>query len=83
MGIFSPSLFSLPSIPDKTALLTTILLLVGFIIVEWNGRTRQFAIENLGQGWKRPYRWATYIGISFAIIYLGAFDEGHFIYFQF
>ncbi|MFY0591958.1 MBOAT family O-acyltransferase [Roseivirga sp.] len=83
IGLFSFSIFSGLGLPNINGVYTTILIVIIFILIEWNGRTRLFAIENLGYGWKKSYRWAVYICITFAIIYLGAFDEGRFIYFQF
>ncbi len=80
MRLTSHSFFPIPYLPD---LLTTILLVVSFMVVEWTGRTKQFAIEEIGRRWKRPYRWSLYLGLLFSVMYWGVFDEAHFVYFQF
>lgn len=78
-GIFSKSLFSLPEVElDK---LGWYLLL--FIVLEWAGRHHHYAIEKLGLSWKRPLRWAMYIGFLFFILSWGADKQQSFIYFQF
>jgi D-alanyl-lipoteichoic acid acyltransferase DltB (MBOAT superfamily) len=61
---------------------TLLLLLSGFIIVEWIGRDGQYAIAKLGLNWKRPIRYLMYYSIIFLIIWFGG-SEQEFIYFQF
>ncbi len=80
-GIFSFSLFTLPTIQNKLELVTIFLILI-FILIEWNGREGQYAIYDLGLKWKSPFRYAMYISIIVAIIMLGG-KEQQFIYFQF
>ena len=46
-GIFDLSLFSFPSEVMSSKLQICLLLVVGFVIVEWVGRRGEFAIENL------------------------------------
>lgn len=62
--------------------LTTIILIVIFVIVEWNGREGQYAISNIGLKWKSPARYAIYYLIIIAIYWFGG-KEQQFIYFQF
>lgn len=76
--IFSWSTFTFPDLFPKTV---AVLLLL-FIFIEWHGRERQFAIQNLGQSWIRPFRYTLYYAIIFAIIWFGG-KEQQFLYFQF
>jgi len=80
--IFSSSLFVFPKFPEMPSALTTILLVILFLLVEWQGREQQYALANLGVKWHRTLRWAMYYGIIFAIIYFAG-EEQQFIYFQF
>ncbi len=59
-----------------------ILLVVGFMFIEWIGREDNFAIEKLGLRWPKPVRWAFYYLLGFLVfLYFG--KEEQFIYFQF
>ena len=80
--IFSPSLFGIPSFTRMDKALTTTILIVIFVLVEWFGRENQYAIENISTKWKRPFRHALYYSIIFAIFWFGG-KEQTFIYFQF
>jgi alginate O-acetyltransferase complex protein AlgI len=79
-GIFSSSLFSIPSgIGINPAIVFLVCL---FFIIEWFGREQQYAIANLGSKWLRPLRWGMYYAIIYAIFnYIGS--DQQFIYFQF
>ncbi len=82
--IASLSLFSIPAfdIRGEVRFFVTLALLFVFIIVEWQGREYQYAIQETGFTWKKPFRYAMYYSIAFAIIwFLG--EEQEFIYFQF
>jgi hypothetical protein len=59
-----------------------IILLVGFILVEWKGRDQNYALANLANNYKRPFRFLIYYAIIISII-LWAGKEQQFIYFQF
>jgi len=76
--IFSTSLFSIPAIVPKFA----IILILIFIIIEWLGRENQYAIEKLGIKWYKPLRWAFYYCLIFTVYYFAG-KEQQFIYFQF
>ena len=78
MGIFSSSIFTVPQILP----ISTILLLMFFVIIEWLGREQQYAIANLGFKWPRPVRWTIYYCFIIAILFF-ADKEQEFIYFQF
>ena len=82
-GIFSPSLFTIPDFSGVNKAFAIIILVIGFMLVEWQGRENQYAIEKLGINIKWPLRWAIY---SFIIFLIGIFiqtKETPFIYFQF
>ncbi|WP_111682646.1 MBOAT family O-acyltransferase [Winogradskyella tangerina] len=76
-GTFNASLFSWVEIFPTTILA----LLALFLVIEWLGRSYEYAIENL-DFMKRPVRWSFYIAL---IVLMFAFtgEEQEFIYFQF
>lgn len=77
-GIFTPSLFTVPTIlPVKIIVLTAI-----FMIIEWLGREQQYAIANVGIAMPRAVRWGFYYAVILAIFYFVGTDQ-QFIYFQF
>ena len=76
--IFSSSTFNIQEIRPRN----TTLLIIGFLVIEWYGRGQQFAIQNLGIQWKRPFRYALYYAIIILIFWFGG-KEQEFIYFQF
>ncbi len=80
--ILSSSLFNIPKFPGIKSPLDTILLVMIFILIEWIGREREFAIQSLGIKWKRPLRYIMYYVIILAILWFGGKDQ-EFIYFQF
>ncbi len=79
--IFSSSLFSVPFFRGLTGALTTIILTLVFVFIEWIGRERQYAIAGLDR-WRNPIRWAFIYTIILAIFWFGG-KEQPFIYFQF
>ncbi|MFC0516042.1 MBOAT family O-acyltransferase [Mucilaginibacter angelicae] len=82
-GIFSRSLFSVPQLDvNKAQLLELIILIFAFIIVEWQGRENQYAIEKLTWLRRRGYRLAFYYTLIM-VIFLFTGKEQQFIYFQF
>jgi alginate O-acetyltransferase complex protein AlgI len=81
-GILSTSFFEMPKFSGMYNALITIILVGVFVIIEWLGREGQYAISNLGIGWKRPIRYAMYYAIVIAIFWFGG-KEQQFIYFQF
>jgi hypothetical protein len=62
--------------------LTTLILMFGFVIIEWSGRSEQYAIARLGFTWKRSIRHAMYYSIILAIFWFMG-EQQQFIYFQF
>lgn len=81
-GIFSLSLFTIPKMTGMENALTTIILVVIFIFIEWQGRNGQYAIASLGKNWHRSLRYAMYYAIIIAIFWFGG-NKQEFIYFQF
>ena len=81
-GIFSMSLFEIPEFPGIKRSVTTIILVVLFVLIEWICREGQCVISHLVAKWKSPVRWAFYYTIIFAIFWFGG-KEQEFIYFQF
>ncbi len=78
-GIFSPSLFKAPDTLPEDA----VFIMIGiFILLEWIGRSGQYAIETIGLRWPRPWRFLFYYLIIVLIfLYRGIGQD--FIYFQF
>ncbi len=75
-GMFSKSLFAVPSVPIKTLLFVLVML-----VVEWIQREREhgFAMEGIKLG---VLRYTCYIAVLVVIFIFGVFNE-MFIYFQF
>lgn len=76
--IFSPTLFSIPSVLP----LKILLLLFIFVVIEWLGRENNYAIEKTGLTWPRLSRWSFYYLIMLIIFFEGG-GAKPFIYFQF
>ena len=81
-GIFSKSLFSLPQLSNTTDALILLILIIFFFVVEWFGRAKEHALEQVFSKSKRYYRLAFYYSIVFLIFYFNG-EEQQFIYFQF
>jgi alginate O-acetyltransferase complex protein AlgI len=86
--IFSYSLFKFPYFYESGTLISIfplklVLLIFLFILIEWNGREDNYAIEKFGLRWNTIIRWSFYLFLILAIFYLGNFKENVFIYFQF
>jgi D-alanyl-lipoteichoic acid acyltransferase DltB (MBOAT superfamily) len=76
--IFSHSILLPPSIFPKTPFIFIFI----FIVIEWIGRENKFAIQTIGQTWKRSTRWSFYYMLIITIVlFMG--KEQQFIYFQF
>ncbi len=81
-GIFSSSLFTVPEFEGTKGAVVVMILVVFFMMIEWIGRERQFAIQHLNQRWNKPLRFGFYYSIMICIfIFYGSKQE--FIYFQF
>lgn len=64
-GIFSKSLLQVPNFKDFKESLVTILLIGGFLLIEWLGREGKFAIERIDNSLNRPLRWFFYAFLIF------------------
>ncbi len=82
-GIFSISLFTLPDFAGRSGAISTIILVIFFIIIEWVGREQQYAIEKSFIIRSRILRWGVAYLIVLTILVFGNFKENSFIYFQF
>lgn len=80
--IFSSSLFTFPKFVGMSKALDVIILICIFMFIEWMGREGQFAIQNIGLKWKKPFRFLFYYTIIILIFWFGG-KEQQFIYFQF
>ena len=81
--IFSYSLFTIPEFDKVGLAVSTTMLIVFFIVVEWTGRTHSFAIEYLLSGKSKVVRWSFY---SLILGMIGMYMQtggSPFIYFQF
>lgn len=81
--IFSPSLFTIPDFPRKSAALITLALIVFFVLAEWYGREGKYALSRIDLHFNRFSRWAVYMVIVFIIALYMVTEETPFIYFQF
>jgi alginate O-acetyltransferase complex protein AlgI len=80
-GIFSPTLFNIPSWIGAAEVFYMIVIGL-FVLIEWIGRENEYAISNIGFVSKRVFRWSFYLILIFSIIVLAG-NEQEFIYFQF
>ena len=81
-GIISVSTFQIPDLLGKEEVQTTVILTISFIILEWLGRKREFAIAKMGEKWVWPLRYSFYYLIIISIFWFGGKEQA-FIYFQF
>lgn len=77
--IFSDSFFTKPEFITGNV---TVLILI-FLVIEWNGRKNHYAIETFGIQRSRFVRWSFYYLIVLAILLLKPAEDQPFIYFQF
>ena len=82
-GIFNKSLLTMPNFRGLQAATVTLILVAGFMLVEWLGRDQQYALAKLGSKFSRPVRWVMYSVIIFFIGMYMQTEETPFIYFQF
>lgn len=80
--IFSASLLTTPQIIGPKNAISTIIIIVIFVMIEWFGREDQHALARLGLNWKRPPRYAMYYLFVLAILWFSDRQQ-EFIYFQF
>jgi alginate O-acetyltransferase complex protein AlgI len=81
--ICSSTLFAVPTFAGRDKAVAVLTLIAFMMVIEWNGREGQYAIQDFGNKWKRVYRWSFY---AFLVFLMGVFmptNETPFIYFQF
>lgn len=81
--IFSPSVFTIPNFSGIGKSITTIFIIIIFIIIEWIGKEYQYGIQFLEKQKYEIVKISVYYLIIIAIIMFGNFNENEFIYFQF
>lgn len=85
--IFSKSIIMFPKIPSSsifgvsTAVIVAGLLIL-FLITEWLGRHKEFALQNIENILSKKWRYAMYYTFVFLILFFSGSDQ-QFIYFQF
>ncbi len=81
-GIASKTLFDMPNF-NLNSLALKVIGLIGFLIViEWNNKSNNHALETLFKTKHKLVRWGFYYVLIFMILYFYG-DEKQFIYFQF
>ncbi len=76
--MLSDTLFSIPTLRPSDVMLYILIL----VVVEWFGREKEHALQNLEKYVGRPLRWLVYFAIAMVIL-LYSGEEQEFIYFQF
>jgi alginate O-acetyltransferase complex protein AlgI len=82
--IFSRSLFKIPYFPGIGNCYPLLALILLFLLIEWRGREKDYAIKDFGFSWPRPFRWTFYYALLFVLYYYAlSGSNSQFIYFQF
>lgn len=77
-GFINGSIFLLPQVMP----VYLFVLIIFFFMIEWTGRTHDFAISSVGLNWPKTFRWLFYFALILCILFYGGKDQ-KFIYFQF
>ena len=80
--LFSPSLFTLPSLLSDTQMIVVLVNIVLFVAIEWMGREKEFALQIIDKVPIPVKVVSTYILAVFIILFMNA-GQYEFIYFQF
>jgi len=80
--ILSTSIFELPKFSGMSKALIISTLIGIFLLIEWQGRENQYAIEKFGLKWRKTFRWSFYF-IIITTLFIFSGKEQQFIYFQF
>ena len=84
LGILSPSILTVPYFSGMRHAFFTLITISIFIIIEWFGRSEEYAIANIQTMQKGHQRWFLYMALIVVIVTLGNIsDSVEFIYFQF
>lgn len=82
-GLLSSSLFSVPKLYNMPYAVTTLLLILVFIVMEWHGRQWEFAIQHIAVQRPKAVRWFMYAALVFSILLFMPSAKNAFIYFRF
>jgi len=83
-SIFTPSLFSIPYIDINEGYLSLLIMILCFLIIEWNGRNYSFSFEIIEKVKQKAVRWVVYFCLLILIYFTVNNEENlEFIYFQF
>jgi D-alanyl-lipoteichoic acid acyltransferase DltB (MBOAT superfamily) len=83
-GMFNASLFSLPLFDERREAFKLLLLILGFVVLEWKGRSQQYGLQNFGLKWNTIIRRLFYSGLALWILWSQmSHTSNQFIYFQF
>ncbi len=80
--IFSSSFFTIPEFRFMENSYVVGVLVIFFLLIEWFGRSGDFALKNLLKGHSKPFRWSFYYFLILIMLYKSG-QEQTFIYFQF
>ncbi|MBN7812917.1 MBOAT family protein [Algoriphagus sp. H41] len=81
-GIFTQGLFSLPHFQGMTDAAYTVLYVCLMIVIEWQARNEEYALETIDTKLSKPLRYLGYYSLI-ALIFFSLGQEQEFIYFQF
>ncbi|MCW3804130.1 MBOAT family O-acyltransferase [Plebeiibacterium marinum] len=82
LSMFSVTIFSVPMFLGMKKALLVLVIVMCFLLIEWKGRSCQYAIEKLWVDWHVLLRYTIYSIIIFMIVIFNG-SEQEFIYFQF
>ena len=80
--IFSKTLFEIPEFQGEKKAIEITLLILAFVLMEWNSRENKHTLANSGVNWKRPLRHLFYFILLILIFWYDNVEQ-EFIYFQF
>lgn len=81
-NMFSMSAFTLPQVEGKLGALITLGFVFVMMLIEWMGKSGNYAIERVGQSMPKFARWTFYYVLILVIFFFSATSK-EFIYFQF
>tara|TARA_R110002049_G_scaffold280923_1_gene460376 strand:+ start:2749 stop:4200 length:1452 start_codon:yes stop_codon:yes gene_type:complete len=82
-NILSSSFFEMPNFNGIENAITVIILVLLFVLIEWIGKTYQYALSCISLISSRFVRWSVYSVIIFIMAMYMQTEESPFIYFQF
>ena len=76
------SAFTIPQIEGRLGALITVGFVFVMMVIEWLGKSGNYAIEGVGQSMPKYVRWTAYYVLIIVIFFFSATSK-EFIYFQF